>query len=364
MPLDHYRACVFTGVGQPLETRYYPPPVLAPGEVLVRIRCCTLCGSDLHSYFGRRSTPSPSVLGHEIMGLVLETGGNVADHSGSRLEPGDRVSWSVMASCGECSRCRGGLPQKCRSLLKYGHEQLDESAPFAGGLADLCHLRPGTTICRVSDRISDGVSALANCAGATAAAAMRLAGPLENRFVLIQGAGTLGLLACAMASEGGARSILVVDPTPARLDLAKRFGATATATIGEAALADVVRSAGGEEGVDVALEMSGAPEAFESGVPALALGGVYVLVGGALPSRPAGIAMERLVRNLITIRGLHNYWPQDLDHALQFLDRTSGVFPYDNLVGERYELAEASEAFLAGAAGRFCRVAVVPRDSD
>jgi alcohol dehydrogenase len=355
---------LFSGPDEPLEVRRFQPPTLQSGELFVRVRCCTLCGSDLHSYFGRRSTPCPCILGHEIVGDVIDlpVEGAVLDYAGNELRPGDRVSWSVMASCGACPRCLGGLPQKCLSLFKYGHQQLDESAPFAGGLADVCHLRRGTTICRVPERLSDDVAALATCAGATTAAALRLAGPVRDRAVLVQGAGTLGLLACAMAHDGGARSVLAVDAIGQRLKLAERFGATATALAGETDLSEIAGQTG--EGIDIAMEMSGVPEALEAGIPTLALGGVYVLVGGAMPSRAAGVPMERVVKNLLTIRGIHNYWPEDLEAALRFLDRTHDVYPFGDLVGEHFELEQASEAFHSAATGRFCRVAVVPRRMD
>jgi len=366
MPTDRYRAVVFSAPDRPLEVRHYPPPALQSGELLVKIRCCTLCGSDLHSFFGRRSTPCPCILGHEITGTALALPANeeVLDYAGNKLQVGDRICWSVMAHCGSCPRCLGGLPQKCVSLFKYGHQRLDEAAPFAGGLADVCHLRRGTTVCRVPERLPDGVAALATCAGATVAAALRLAGSIRDRAVLIQGAGALGLLACAMANQAGARSVLVADTAADRLSLAERFGATTTILAGKTRLDEVVRNVTDRGRIDVALEMSGAPEALETGLPMLGLGAVYVLVGGALPSRLAGVPMEHVVKNLITIRGVHNYWPEDLDAAIRFLDKSFDVYPFGDLVGEHFELEEAAEAFRSAATGRFCRVAVVPRQFD
>ncbi len=95
------RVMEFHGTRRPLELRRYPLPHLAEGEVLVRITCCTLCGSDIHTYEGRRSTPCPTVLGHEILGRVAElpAGSAVFDHEGIPLEIGDRITWSVAAGC-------------------------------------------------------------------------------------------------------------------------------------------------------------------------------------------------------------------------------------------------------------------------
>ncbi len=109
------RAMVFNEPGRPLALRRYGLPQLAEGEVLVRITCCTLCGSDVHTYEGRRSTPLPTVLGHEIIGRVdrLPPGSEVRDYEGVPLTVGDRVTWSVAANCGSCFYCEDGLPQKC-----------------------------------------------------------------------------------------------------------------------------------------------------------------------------------------------------------------------------------------------------------
>jgi len=196
------RAMVFHEAGRPLELKRYPLPRLAEGEVLVRITCCTLCGSDVHTYEGRRSAPLPTILGHEIIGQVaqLPPGPEVRDHQGVPLDLGDRITWSVAASCGGCFFCNDGLPQKCKGLFKYGHERISERHQLSGGLAEHCHLAAGTAIFRLPSELSDAVACPANCATATVAAAMRYSGDQRDRVVLIQGAGMLGLTAAAMAT--------------------------------------------------------------------------------------------------------------------------------------------------------------------
>ena len=89
-------AAVFTAVGEPLALREFPLPELRGSEILVRVRCTTICGSDLHSYFGRRHSPVPSVLGHEMVGEIADAGPRGAlDFRGSPLKIGDRVTWSM-----------------------------------------------------------------------------------------------------------------------------------------------------------------------------------------------------------------------------------------------------------------------------
>jgi len=353
---------VFDGPGTPLALREFALPRLGAGELLVRVECSTLCGSDVHTFEGRRSTPCPTILGHEILGRVaaLPSDESLCDHTGRELEIGDRVTWSVAASCGGCFYCRRGLPQKCERLFKYGHEQLTEAHAFSGGLSEYCHLARGTTVLCVPDALPDAVACPANCATATVAAAMRYGGDCADAVVLVQGAGMLGLTAAAMAADGGAREVIVCDLDGARLERAKRFGATRAVTAGQAELREVTDALTEGRGVDLALDMCGAPDAIEMGVELLRTGGQYVWVGAVFPARPLALSAETVVRKLLFIRGVHNYAPQDLLTALTFLERTHSRYPFADLVTETFPLEQANEAFARAAEGTALRVAVKP----
>lgn len=194
------------------------PRDLAPGEVLARVDLATVCGSDVHSVFGRRSSPAPGVLGHEQVGTVLAVGPGTPPLrvDGVPIEPGMRVVWSVAASCEQCDRCEADLPQKCRRLLKYGHEPLTDSWVLSGGFATHCVLQPGTAVVAVPAEVPDTVAAPASCATATVAAVLGAANrSLAGARVLVAGAGMLGLTAVAMAAQAGAL-VTAVDPDPAR----------------------------------------------------------------------------------------------------------------------------------------------------
>jgi putative phosphonate catabolism associated alcohol dehydrogenase len=361
---DTCLAAVFAEAGKPLELQQLPLPDLGEGEALVRVTCCTVCGSDLHTYEGRRSTPMPTILGHEILGeiAVLGPGEPVRDFSGRALCVGDRVTWSIAASCGACFFCTHGLPQKCEHLLKYGHERIRPEYALSGGLAEHCHLAKGTAILRVPDVLPDVVACPANCATATVAAAFRLGGGCADETVLVQGAGMLGLTACAMARSDGAREVIVCDVDEDRLQLASQFGATRCVRIGEDGkeVAAAVEEATSGRGVDLAIELSGAPSAVEAGLELLRIGGRYVLVGSVFPQRAVSIAAESVVRRLLTIRGLHNYTPADLDRAIAFLSANHERFPFRGLVSDTFPLVEAQRAFTHAIAARVLRVAVCP----
>src|SRR5262249_49024200 len=138
------RVVLFHGPGRPLEMAQYQAPDPQGAELVVRVLCCTICASDVHTFTGRRSEATPTVLGHEIVGRVEAFGPEAAHHDfrGASLAVGTRVSWSVTASCGRCFSCTQQLPQKCAALFKYGHQRFDRAHPFTGGLADLVTLVP------------------------------------------------------------------------------------------------------------------------------------------------------------------------------------------------------------------------------
>jgi len=337
-------AAVFTGPRQPLQIRRFDVQSPETGEILVRVIGCTLCGSDLISFEGRRPTPLPTILGHEIIGRIEEFGAEAPrqDHNGLPLNPGDRLTWTIVASCSQCFYCLRQLPQKCEAMVKYGHERVQPGRVWTGGLAEYCMLAPGTAIFRLPDSLSDETACPANCATATVAAALRAAGELKDRVALILGAGMLGVTACAMARAAGVAEVICCDINPARLAKAEEFGATRAVLSND--LAAAVRKATGKYGVDVALELSGSPDAFISGLSALRIGGIYALVGGVFPAPPTPIQMEDIIRRQLIIRGVHNYKPEDLQAALHFLEDPPHP-PFGHLVTDWMPLADAERAF-------------------
>ena len=261
--MEKARAAVFAGPGEPLRLESFPLPRPGSSQLLVRVRCSSICGSDLHTYQGRRQTPTPTILGHEILGEVIETGPGppVRTLDGEAVGVGDRISWSIAASCGQCFFCRRSLSQKCERLFKYGHESLRPEHLFNGGLAEVCHLIAGTPVVSVPEGLPDEVACPANCATATVMAAMRAGGGCRGEIVLIQGAGMLGLTACALARSRGASQIIVCDIDETRLKQAERFGASHCVAVGEGPemLVRTVMEISRGRGVDLALELSGLP---------------------------------------------------------------------------------------------------------
>lgn len=358
------RAAVYVEEGQPLELQSFALPELAAGEVLVQVTCCTVCGSDVHTYAGHRTTPMPTILGHEIIGTVarLGPGEPVCDYDGVPLTIGDRITWSIAASCGDCFYCDHAIPAKCDTLFKYGHEAINDRQPLSGGLAEHCHLAPGTAIVRIPDELPDVVACPANCATATVTAALRVGGGCQDEVVLIQGAGMLGLSACALARSRGAKEVIVCDIDDARLQLAEKFGATHCVNVSgdPEALAKVVNQVTDNRGVDLAIELSGANASIEAGLKRLRIGGRYVLVGSVFPADDVPVSAEWVVRRWLNIHGVHNYAPEDLAAAVTFLAEQHTNYPLAELVSASFPLEESDEAFRYTLTQRPHRVAVLP----
>jgi putative phosphonate catabolism associated alcohol dehydrogenase len=357
-------AAVFRSSKEPLSMERFPVPVPAGGEAVVRIRFATICGSDLHSRFGRRPCPTPCVLGHEMVGEIAIVGPEgVRDFRGAPLVPGDRITWSMLWSCGECFFCRRELRSKCERLMKFGHELIAPGQELRGGMAEYCHLPAGTAIFRVPPNLPDAVVSPANCATATVAAAFRAADGVEGEVVAIHGAGMLGLTACAMAAERGAARVIAIEPVPRRRKLALRFGANAAidSRLPLAEIAAPVKEATAGRGADVALELSGYPESVELSLNLLRTGGRLIMAGSTFPARPLHLSGERLVRRMTRVAGVYNYEPEDLESALGFLEGAAARFPFEELVGAEWTLAEANHAMAFAETERPPRVGLITR---
>lgn len=352
-------AAVFEGTPGRLELREFPTPEPKGAEVLVRVLGCTLCGSDLHSCDGRRKVAVPTVLGHEIVGEIVAFGqaASTRDFEGHELRVGDRVTWSIVASCGDCFFCNRGLPQKCLRSTKYGHEALRPGYELLGGLAEHCLLAAGTAIVRLPDDLPLEVACPANCATATVAAALEAAGELRERHVLVLGMGLLGLTATAMLHASGAEAI-GVDIEPGRRARALKFGASQFASPDQ--VADIVARATESRGVDVVLELSGSTAAFEAAWPLVRLGGKIVLVGSVFPGPPTPMHLEQIVRRNLTIVGVHNYASANLMSAVRFLNEHHDRYPFANLVADWYPLTDVAQAFQAAHDPDNIRVGVRP----
>ncbi|MEX0331115.1 MAG: zinc-binding dehydrogenase [Puniceicoccaceae bacterium] len=343
------RTAIFNQPNAPFASEAVEIPQLKEGEILVRNEYTTICRSDLHTFSGLRTEKTPTILGHEIAGSIEAFGPGAPTHDarGDALAVGDRLSWAIYAANPESAMARRGIPQKSEDLFKYGHERIEPDSHLHGGLSEYCILRRYTPILKLREAVPLQLIALINCSVATVAGSLRLAEVVENRNVMITGAGMLGIIACSMCRAHGARRVIAVDISEERLATARAFGVDDTLIVKPDGppLKDLVTNILGEDSLDVALDFSGSPDAMEASLQSLGIGGTAVWVGAVSPQRAVAVNAEQAVRNLHVIKGLHNYNLEDFVAAVEFMEQHYSDFPFLELVHDRFDLDSVDEAF-------------------
>ena len=304
-----------------------PDPQAGPGEVVCRVVACGVCGSDVSDAYVARKLPA--VLGHEVVGEVLQAGDGVTS-----VAPGDRVVVHHHAPCGECRRCRRGHETLCdrfrTTALDPGGfaEQVRVEAPLVPELLALGDLDPlaGTfveplgCVLRALDR-----------ARLTA-----------GESLLVVGAGSNGLLAIAAARARGADAVWVREPRPERRRLAEIWGATSHR----------------DEPVDVAFVTTAQPDAIAAAAAALGPGGTLCLYATTKPGAMLGLDTEQLFLREITVCSSWSAGPGDMRAAYDLI--ASGRIDPRGLVTHRVGLGETAQALHLQRTGAAIKAVVEP----
>ncbi|MBX3714691.1 MAG: zinc-binding dehydrogenase [Burkholderiales bacterium] len=359
------RLAVYEAPNRPFEIRLFPVRAPRAGEVLVRIRMSTICRSDVHSYLGHRPNPCPGVLGHEIIGTIVELGAGIThDMRGEPLAPGDRITWSEYFIPGPNYFTEVlDLPQKSPGVDKYGHMAAATDPHHHGGFGEYCYVLPQSWILKLPEALTDEEATPINCGVATMMCVTERAGIRMGDAVVVQGLGLLGLYGAAIAKARGARRVIGLDTVASRRELASRFGvdlALDPSAVPEAELVKAVRAACPPDGADAVLEVCGYPEVIPAGIAFLRTGGRYALAGVVNPGSGVTIDANLLLRRMVTLTGVHNYHPRNLVEALDFVHANRDRFPFHELVDGKYRLDEAGKAMQDAAERRVLRAAIVP----
>lgn len=320
-----------------------PDPVPGDEDVLVAVRACGICGSDVHGYDGTsgRRTP-PLVMGHEAAGVVAVAGRAV---TGWKL--GDRVTFESTLSCGTCAFCLAGRTNLCQR-----REVLGASFPGYrrdGAFAELVAV-PARALVRLPDELTFERAAFAEPL-AVALHAVALAGGVEGATVAVVGTGVIGLLAIQALRLAGARRVVGVDLDPTRLELARGLGADAVFRPGDEGLDQAF--------ADVVVEAVGVAAAIRTAVACAARGGRVVLVGNVTPL--VELPLQAVVTGELTLVGSCAS-SGELEHGLQLLG--SGAVDVDPLISAVAPLAEGQLWFdrLHAATPGLVKVILTPTD--
>lgn len=348
------RVAVFFGPDKPIQIREYPVPELEPGAVLVQITMAGICGSDLHTWRGDRATPNPYAdagfaPGHEMTGRVYRLGKEVTtDSLGRSLKEGDRVVYLYFYPCGRCYTCLRGELNACLNRNRFSRTP-GQFPYFTGAYADYYYLRPGGYIFQAPDSLPDEVLASVNCALCQVVHGLEQVGVEFGDSIVMQGAGGLGSQATGVAREMGAHRIIVIDGVPARLQLARGFGADDVVDLREYPTPEGriqrVRELTGGRGADVVCDFVGFPAVIPEGIAMLRPGGRYLEVGNISPGNTFTLDPTELVFNNKQIVGLLQYPPSTMPKALDFLERNLSRYPFHQVISHRFPLEQINEAF-------------------
>jgi L-iditol 2-dehydrogenase len=268
-------------------------PVPGPGEVLVRVRACGICGSDVHGMDGStgRRIP-PLIMGHEGAGEIAEVGAGVG-----RWKPGDRVTFDSTLYCGKCWYCLRGEVNLCeeRRVLGVSCAEFRRDGAFAEFVAV-----PERVLYRLPDSLSFEKAAMVEAVSVAAHAVGRA--PLGgDGCAAVLGTGMIGLLVVQVLRAAGVRTVIAVDLDDERLRLALRLGATSAFRADAADLAGDVRRLCGGRGADAVFEVVGLPATVEAAIGCARKGGSVVLVGNAAPR--VELPLQSVVSRQITLLG-------------------------------------------------------------
>ena len=269
-------------------------PVPEPGinDVMIKVLKTGICGTDLHIYewddWARATIPVPLVIGHEFVGEVVKVGSNVND-----FHVGEIVSGEGHVTCGRCRNCMAGRRHLCKDTSGVGVNR-------AGAFAEFIVL-PMSNIWRHDPKIDLELASIFDPFGNAVHTALSF--PVLGEDVLITGAGPIGVMAAAVVKHAGARYVVITDPNPTRLALARKMGVTLAVNPKETSLADVQKQLGMHEGFDVGLEMSGNAAAFRDMLDNMCHGAKVAMLG--IPSGEMAIDWKKVIFNMITIKGIY-----------------------------------------------------------
>lgn len=245
-----------------LVVKEVPKPQIGPDQVLIRVRACGVCGSDMHFYETDKDnyilypglTKFPSILGHEFSGEIVEVGSAVKDFA-----VGDFVTAEEMIWCGYCRPCRDGYPNQCRNLEEIGFTIDGAFAEYIAVGAKYCWKLNALRERYDDDKIFEAGALVEPTSVAYNGIFARAGGFKPGGYVAVYGAGPIGLASIALCRAAGAAKVISFEVSEARRELARKVGADYVYDPRSVKPSEVVMDLTGGEGADLHVEAAGAP---------------------------------------------------------------------------------------------------------
>lgn len=333
--------------GKGLELRETNIPTIGPNDVLVKVKATSICGTDLHIYnwdpWAAGRIRPPMIVGHEFCGEVVERGAQV-----TTVNVGDFISAESHIVCGVCDLCRTGNGHICRNTRIIGVDRDGCWAEYIAIPAVNAWVNP-------PDFPVDYAVLEENLGNAVHTA---FSVDLRAMKVLVTGCGPVGLMTIAVAKAIGARAVYATDISPYRLDLAQQVGADMALNPKSDSIEELIRDATRGEGVDVLLEMSGAPSAIRQGFALLKDGGAAALLG--LPPAPFEFDLANLVIfKGVTVKGIIGRELWQTWFQMRGLLRSNAI-NLAPIVTHHFCLDEFEKAIAVMASGESGKVVMIP----
>ncbi|MCY4021023.1 MAG: alcohol dehydrogenase catalytic domain-containing protein [Chloroflexi bacterium] len=319
-------------------------PGIMPGQVLIEVAACGICGTDLHVYNGLPAAwPVPGIRGHEFAGTVIAWADDVEG-----FQDGDRVVVQPLVYCGQCRYCRSGKTNLCSKLVLIGGER-------PGGFAEKVAV-PASSLFHVPEDLSLQRAALVETlATSVHAFQQHVTGIL--RSVAVLGAGAQGIFAVQLARLAGANLIAVSESLPHRLAVARELGATHIVNARQDDVVAVIRALSDGEGVDLVVEAAGKAVARQQAIQLLRPGGTAIFL--ALGAEASPIDFMSVVPRELHLRGTQCYTDADFTLAIELL--ANGEVIVDPLITEMpLENGPAAFENLASNPGDMIKVLLEP----
>jgi L-iditol 2-dehydrogenase len=344
------KAAVLEGIDQ-LVVKEVPDYSVGPGEVLVRVKSCAVCGSDLRiKHFGNPRVKYPQIIGHEVAGEVVAVGPGV-----ERFGIGDRVAVGADVPCGKCHWCQNGMGTNCAINYAVGYQ-------FPGGFAEYILLNELTVIQQVVNHIPSSLSYdEASLAEPLACAinGLEMSQIAVGDTLCIIGAGPIGCMMIELGRHMGATNIIVIQRSQKRLDIAKKFGADHYFLSDDPDLEAKVKGVTKGEGPDVIMITCASPDAQEQSLT-LARHRARINFFGGLPStaRELNISSNLIHYKEVTVLGSHGSLPRHHKKALQIIEKD--MVHTGQYITHRFPLDRIHEAFHAAESREGLKVVVNP----
>jgi L-iditol 2-dehydrogenase len=326
-----------------------PTPQAGPGELVLRVKAATICGTDIRILRGRKTkgVRFPSILGHEFAGEIVEVGAGV-----TRFSTGERVCVDPVVPCRACAYCKAGRENVCQNRQAIGYE-------FDGAFAEFMKvpaiaLEAGNVV-RMPMGMSYEAAALAEPL-ACCLNGMRNAQVGLGDVVVILGAGPIGLMHAALARRAGARLVVVSEPNRGRRDAAAERGVDRVCDPTREDLGAVVRSLTDGLGADVVILAIGVPHLANEALSLVRKGGRVNLFAGFSTGDAPAMDVNAIHYNEITVTGASALSRRDHEMALHLL--ASGHIDATTLVTHRFGIEEAVAALAEAESGRALKVAI------